>query len=79
MSDQTSPALAGQPARTGEPGVTGGPAVAGALPAGVREEHAAAVAAIRAAYAAAPPGSKVRLAKRTSNLFRFPDTANGRP
>ena len=79
MSDQTSPALAGEPDVTGGPEGTGGPAVAGTLPAGVRAEHAAAVAAIRAAYAAAPPGSKVRLAKRTSNLFRFPAPANGRP
>ncbi|HYB86062.1 MAG TPA: FAD-binding oxidoreductase [Streptosporangiaceae bacterium] len=35
--------------------------------------HQAAVAAIREAYAALPPGSPVRLAKRTSNLFRFRD------
>jgi FAD/FMN-containing dehydrogenase len=33
--------------------------------------HRAAVAAIEGAYAAIPPGSPVRLAKRTSNLFRF--------
>ena len=32
---------------------------------------------IRRAYAAIPPGSKVRLAKRTSNLFRFRDPAPG--
>ncbi len=74
VSDQTSPALAGEPDVAGA--VAG--ALAGALPAGVREQHAAAVAAIREAYAAAPPGSKVRLAKRTSNLFRFPGPANGR-
>jgi FAD/FMN-containing dehydrogenase len=34
------------------------------------------VALLRSAYAAIPPGSPVRLAKRTSNLFRF---SSGRP
>jgi len=43
----------------------------------VRPDYAAAVAGIRAAYAAIPPGSPVRLAKRTSNLFRFRDPAAG--
>ena len=43
------------------------------VPATVLAEHQAAVAAIREAYAAIPPGSPVRLAKRTSNLFRFRD------
>src|SRR5260221_4088439 len=33
--------------------------------------HRAAVALLRSAYAAIPPGSPVRLAKGTSNLFRF--------
>jgi FAD/FMN-containing dehydrogenase len=33
-------------------------------------EHERAVAALRASYAAIPPGRPVRLAKRTSNLFR---------
>ena len=37
--------------------------------------HRAAVADLQAAYAAIPPGSPVRLAKRTSNLFRFADSA----
>jgi FAD/FMN-containing dehydrogenase len=37
--------------------------------------HEAAVAALREAYAALPPGTPVRLAKRTSNLFRFRDAA----
>ncbi|MDQ2835867.1 MAG: FAD-binding oxidoreductase [Actinomycetota bacterium] len=32
--------------------------------------HRVAVAALRASYAAIPPGHQVRLAKRTSNLFR---------
>jgi FAD/FMN-containing dehydrogenase len=41
----------------------------------VQPEYAAAVAEIRAAYAAIPSGSQVRLAKRTSNLFRFRDPA----
>ncbi len=35
--------------------------------------HEAAVARLRDAYAAVPPGTPVRLAKRTSNLFRFRD------
>ncbi len=35
--------------------------------------HQAAIAGLQAAYAAIPPGSPVRLAKRTSNLFRFTD------
>jgi FAD/FMN-containing dehydrogenase len=43
------------------------------LPAGTAAAHEAAVAAIRDAYAAIPPGTPVRLAKRTSNLFRFRD------
>jgi FAD/FMN-containing dehydrogenase len=34
------------------------------------EQHEAAVEALRASYAAIPPGQTVRLAKRTSNLFR---------
>jgi FAD/FMN-containing dehydrogenase len=37
--------------------------------------HDAAVARLREAYAAVPPGTPVRLAKRTSNLFRFRDAA----
>ncbi len=39
--------------------------------------HEAAVARLRDAYAAVPPGAKVRLAKPTSNLFRFRE-ASGR-
>jgi FAD/FMN-containing dehydrogenase len=35
------------------------------------EQHRAAVAAIAQAYAAIPAGSRIRLAKNTSNLFRF--------
>ena len=35
--------------------------------------HEVAVARLREAYAALPPGAPVRLAKRTSNLFRFRD------
>ena len=35
------------------------------------DAHEVAVAELRAAYAAWPPGAPVRLAKRTSNLFRF--------
>jgi FAD/FMN-containing dehydrogenase len=36
-------------------------------------DHETAVAALRAGYAAVPAGQPVRLAKRTSNLFRFRD------
>jgi FAD/FMN-containing dehydrogenase len=41
------------------------------------EQHAAAVEAIRRAYAAIPAGQPVRLAKQTSNLFRFRADAPG--
>ncbi|GAB3909165.1 hypothetical protein GCM10029964_110280 [Kibdelosporangium lantanae] len=37
--------------------------------------HERAAAALRAQYAALPPGAPVRLAKATSNLFRFRDPA----
>src|SRR5215475_6499044 len=43
------------------------------LPPAVAAEHQAAVAALRESYAALPDGAPVRLAKRTSNLFRFRD------
>src|SRR5690348_17922619 len=39
--------------------------------------HETAVARLRAAYAAVPPGAPVRLAKRTSNLFRFREASGG--
>jgi FAD/FMN-containing dehydrogenase len=39
--------------------------------------HRAAVAALRREYEAIPAGTPVRLAKRTSNLFRFRDSARG--
>jgi FAD/FMN-containing dehydrogenase len=39
--------------------------------------HRAAVARLRDAYASVPPGVPVRLAKRTSNLFRFREAAPG--
>jgi FAD/FMN-containing dehydrogenase len=39
--------------------------------------HRAAVAEIKEAYGAIPPGSPVRLAKRTSNLFRFRGETTG--
>jgi FAD/FMN-containing dehydrogenase len=48
------------------PAAAPAPPGAAALPA-----HRAAVAEIQRAYAAIPPGSPVRIAKRTSNLFRF--------
>jgi FAD/FMN-containing dehydrogenase len=41
--------------------------------------HEVAVASAREAYAALPPGAPVRLAKRTSNLFRFRDAGPGAP
>jgi FAD/FMN-containing dehydrogenase len=37
--------------------------------------HEGAVARLRETYAALPPGAPVRLAKRTSNLFRFRDAS----
>src|SRR6201992_1389982 len=40
-------------------------------------EHEAAVAWLREAYAAAPPGAPVRLAKRTSNLVRVREASGG--
>ncbi len=40
-------------------------------------DHRAAVAEIERAYAAIPAGSPIRLAKQTSNLFRFRDDARG--
>jgi FAD/FMN-containing dehydrogenase len=40
-------------------------------PADLPAAHRAAVARLQRDYAAIPPGSPVRLAKRTSNLFRF--------
>ena len=40
--------------------------------------HQAAVARLQRAYAQIPPGSPVRLAKRTSNLFRFTDGSPAR-
>jgi len=45
------------------------------LPPVVAAEYRAAVAALRQSYAALPPGAPVRLAKRTSNLFRFREPA----
>jgi FAD/FMN-containing dehydrogenase len=42
------------------------------------QRHAAAVQRLQASYAAIPPGAPVRLAKRTSNLFR-PRAAPGAP
>jgi FAD/FMN-containing dehydrogenase len=46
-------------------------------PGSLLEQHQAAVAAIQLAYAAVPAGSPVRLAKATSNLFRFRGDAPG--
>lgn len=62
------PGLMGQLARVGEP--TGSTVVG-------REAHAAAVERLRASYAALPPGAAVRLAKRTSNLFRPREVLEG--
>jgi FAD/FMN-containing dehydrogenase len=72
---QPGPGSAGPGSAGPGPGPAG-PAVA--LPAGVRQAHEAAVATIQGAYAAVPAGTKVRLAKRTSNLFRFRDQAAAR-
>ena len=47
-----------------------------ALPPAKLAAHEAAVARLRDAYAAVPAGVPVRLAKPTSNLFRFRDSAN---
>ena len=44
------------------------------MPPAKHAAHEAAVARLRDAYAAVPPGVPVRLAKPTSNLFRFRDT-----
>jgi FAD/FMN-containing dehydrogenase len=50
------------------------------LPATIRpEQHEAAVTRLREAYAALPAGAPVRLAKRTSNLFRFRDAGPAKP
>jgi len=48
-----------------------------ALPPAKLAAHEAAVARLRDAYAAVPAGVPVRLAKPTSNLFRFRDSAKG--
>ena len=42
------------------------------------DTHEVAVARLREAYSALPPGTPVRLAKRTSNLFRFRDAPEAR-
>jgi FAD/FMN-containing dehydrogenase len=42
------------------------------------DTHEVAVARLREAYAAWPPGTPVRLAKHTSNLFRFREAAQAR-
>ena len=46
------------------------------LPPAKLAAHEAAVARLRDAYAAVPPGVPVRLAKPTSNLFRFRDSGS---
>jgi FAD/FMN-containing dehydrogenase len=51
------------------------PSRSGPPPAAKPAAHRAAVADLQAAYAAIPPGSPIRLAKRTSNLFRFTGSA----
>jgi FAD/FMN-containing dehydrogenase len=62
---------AGWPKGSEEEHVTG----ISALPPAKLAAHEAAVARLRDAYAAVPPGVPVRLAKPTSNLFRFRDSA----
>ena len=61
----------------GHSGAAGHAAAAPAvqLPPAVVAEHRAAVTALRESYAGLPPGAPVRLAKRTSNLFRFREPA----
>jgi FAD/FMN-containing dehydrogenase len=54
-----------------DPGASAAAAGAAAAVRQAPAAHQAAVTALRRAYAAIPPGSPVRLAKRTSNLFRF--------
>src|SRR5437660_1345136 len=72
----------GYPGAAG-PGTAGpGPGTASPvlqLPPVVAAEHRAAVAALRESYAALPAGTPVRLAKSTSNLFRFRDPAPRAP
>ena len=46
------------------------------LPPAKQAAHEAAVARLRDAYAAVPEGVPVRLAKPTSNLFRFRDPSS---
>ncbi|MGH3287497.1 MAG: FAD-binding protein, partial [Streptosporangiaceae bacterium] len=43
------------------------------------DTHEVAVGRLRAAYTAVPPGTPVRLAKHTSNLFRFRDAGPKSP
>ena len=62
---------AGLPEGSEEEHVTG----ISALPPAKLAAHEASVARLRDAYAAVPPGVPVRLAKPTSNLFRFRDSA----
>src|SRR6202042_1398532 len=66
---------AGLPEGSEEEHVTG----ISALPPAKLAAHEAAVARLRDAYAAVPPGVPVRLAKPTSNLFRFRDSAKPGP
>ncbi|GAA4155569.1 FAD-binding oxidoreductase [Actinomadura keratinilytica] len=42
----------------------------------IRDDHQRAVDALRRSYAAIPPGTPVRLAKKTSNLFRWRDPSD---
>jgi len=73
----TDATVAGGHPEAVEPGVAAPGATASQvrLPPVVAAEHQAAVAAFREAYAALPTGTPVRLAKRTSNLFRFREPA----
>ena len=65
-TSETSPGAPGTgPGTSGTPPARPGPHTDAA--------HQAAVARLRRAYAAVPPDQPVRLAKRTSNLFRFTD------
>src|SRR5262249_3750724 len=58
---------------TEEEDVTGATTGLAGLPPAKLAAHEVVVARLRDAYAAVPPGVSVRLAKRTSNLFRYRD------
>ena len=68
MTEITEPGLRAAQPQADQPATTGRPA---------RPAHQAAVEQLQRAYAAIPADRSVRLAKRTSNLFRFRDSGVG--